>query len=159
MLKSKYRSKDTDVKSVIKSLATNKAPGYDKISARVPKDSCQSIAPVISRLVNNSFKMAAFPKEWKIAKWYLYPKKETQKNQLTTGRFHCYPSYRKWVRDWHTSNLWNFWRMTYQRGNRKIHSTETAPINVRDNILKAIYEKSASLLVLFDMLKTSDSLS
>ena len=48
---------------------------------------------------------------------------------------------------------------TYQRGNRKIHSTETAPINVRDNILKAIYEKSASLLVLFDMLKTSDSLS
>ena len=27
--------KETDVKSVIKSLATNKAPGYDKICARV----------------------------------------------------------------------------------------------------------------------------
>ena len=44
--------KETDVKSVIKSLAANKAPGYDKISARVLKDSCESIAPVISRLVN-----------------------------------------------------------------------------------------------------------
>ena len=59
--------KETDVKSVIKSLAANKAPGYDKISARVLKDSCESIAPVISKLVNNSFKMAPFPKAWKIA--------------------------------------------------------------------------------------------
>lgn len=66
--------KENDVKSV-KSLAATKAPGYDKISARVLKDSCESIAPVISRLVNNSFKMAAFPKAWKIASldkewWY-----------------------------------------------------------------------------------------
>ena len=39
--------KETDVKSVIKSLAANKTPGYDKISARVLKDRCESIAPVI----------------------------------------------------------------------------------------------------------------
>ena len=44
--------------SVIKSLAANKAP---QVSERVLKDSCESIAPVISRLVNNSFKMAPFP--------------------------------------------------------------------------------------------------
>ena len=66
--------KETDVKSVIKSLAANKAPGYDKISARVLKDSCESIAPVISKLVNNSFKMAAFPKAWKIAEVIPVPK-------------------------------------------------------------------------------------
>ena len=66
--------KETDVKSVIKSLAANKAPGYDKISARVLKDSCERIAPVISRLVNNSFKMAAFPKAWKIAEVIPVPK-------------------------------------------------------------------------------------
>ena len=46
---------EMDVKSVIKSLASNKASGYDKISARVLKDSCESISPVISRLVTNSF--------------------------------------------------------------------------------------------------------
>ena len=58
--------KEMDVKSVVKSLAANKAPGYDRISARVLKDSCESIAPTISRLVNNLFKMAVFPTAWKI---------------------------------------------------------------------------------------------
>ena len=53
---------EMDFKSVIRSLASNKASGYDKISARVLKDSCESIAPVISKLVNSSFQMAAFPK-------------------------------------------------------------------------------------------------
>ena len=66
--------KETDVKSVIKSLASNKASGYDKISARVLKDSCESIALMISRLVNSSFQMAAFPKAWKIAEVIPVPK-------------------------------------------------------------------------------------
>ena len=40
-----------------------------------------------------------------------------------------------------------------------MHSTETALISVTDNILKAIDEKSASLLVLLDMSKAFDSLN
>ena len=40
-----------------------------------------------------------------------------------------------------------------------MHSTETALINVTDNTLKAIDEKSASLLVLLDMSKAFDSLN
>ena len=40
-----------------------------------------------------------------------------------------------------------------------MHSTETALINVADNILKAIDEKSASLLLLLDMSKAFDSLN
>ena len=40
-----------------------------------------------------------------------------------------------------------------------MHSTETALINVSDNLLKAIDEKSASLLVLLDMSKAFDSLN
>ena len=40
-----------------------------------------------------------------------------------------------------------------------MHSTETALINVTDNIVKAIDEKSASLLVLLDMSKAFDSLN
>ena len=48
---------------------------------------------------------------------------------------------------------------TYQSGNRKMHSTETALINVTDNSLKAIDEKAVSLLVLLDMSKAFDSLN
>ena len=40
-----------------------------------------------------------------------------------------------------------------------MHSTETALINATDSILKAIDEKSASLLVLLDMSKAFDSLN
>ena len=48
----------------------------------------------------------------------------------------------------------------YQKsGNRKMNSTETALINVSENLLKAIDEKSASLLVLLDMSKAFDSLN
>ena len=40
-----------------------------------------------------------------------------------------------------------------------MHSTEAALINVTHNILKAIDEKFASLLVLLDMSKTFESLN
>ena len=40
-----------------------------------------------------------------------------------------------------------------------MYSTETALIIVTDNILKAVDEKSASLLVLLDMPKAFDSLN
>ena len=40
-----------------------------------------------------------------------------------------------------------------------MNSTETALINVAENLLKAIDEKSASLLVLLDMSKAFDSLN
>ena len=72
--------KETDVKCVIKSLATNKPSGYIKISARVLKDSCESIAPVIFRLVNSSFQMAAFSKAWKIA-WKIGNSEELANNR------------------------------------------------------------------------------
>ena len=40
-----------------------------------------------------------------------------------------------------------------------MHSTETALINLSDNLFKAIDEKSASLLVLLDLSKAFDSLN
>ena len=158
--------KETDVKSVIKSLAANKAPGYDKISARVLKDSCESIAPVISRLVNNSFKMAAFPKAWKIAEVIPIPKEGNSEEPANNRPISLLPILSKV----HVSErlahkqFVEFLTMhdklsTYQSGNRKMYSTETALINVTDNILKAIDEKSASLPVLLDMSKAFDSLN
>ena len=156
--------KETDVKSVIKSLAADKAPRYDKISARVLKDSCESIAPVISRLVNNSFKMANFPKACKIAEVIPVPKEGNSKEPANNRPISLLPilskvserlAYKQFVEFLTTHDKLS----TYQSGNRKMHSTETALINVTDNILKAIDEKSASLLVLLDMSKAFDSLN
>ena len=153
----------TDVKAVIKSLAANKAPGYDKISARVLKDSCESIAPVISRLVNNSFKMAAFPKAWKIAEVIPIPKEGNSEEPANNRPISLLPILSKVIERLAHKQFVEFLTMhdklsTYQSGNRKMYSTETALINVTDNILKAIDEKSASLLVLLDMSKLSTAL-
>ena len=153
--------KETDVKSVIKSLAANKAPGYDKISARVLKDSCESIAPVISKLVNNSFKMAAFPKAWKIAEVIPVPKEGNSEEPANNRPISLLPILSKRLEHKQFMEfLTTHDKLSpYKSGNRKMHSTETALINVTDNILKAIDEKSASLLVLLDMSKAFDSLN
>ena len=156
--------KETDVKSVIKSSAANKAPGYDKISAQVLKDSCESIAPVISRLVNISFKMAAFPKAWKIAEVIPVPKEGNSEEPANNRPISLLPilskvserlAHKQFVEFLTTHDKLS----TYQSGNRKMHSTETALINVTDNILKVIDEKSALLLVPLDMSKAFDSLN
>ena len=156
--------KETDVKSVIKSLAANKAIGYDKISARVLKDSCESIAPVISRLVNNSFKMAAFPKAWKIAEVIPIHKEGNSEEPANNRPISLLPILSKVSERLAHKQFVEFLTMhdklsSYQSGNRKMHSTETALINVTDNILKAIDEKSTSLLVLLNMSKAFDSLN
>ena len=46
----------------------------------------------------------------------------------------------------------------YQSGNRKLHSTETALLHVTDELLKAMDDKKASILVLLDMSKAFDSI-
>jgi len=58
---------DKDVESVIRGLASNKAPGYDKASVRVLKDSLPAILPAITTIMNNSFNTKTFARSWKIA--------------------------------------------------------------------------------------------
>ena len=156
--------KETDVKSVINSLVGNKASGYDKISARVLKDSCENIARVTSRLVNNSFKMAAFPKAWKIAEVITIPKEGNSEEPANNRPISLLPILSKVIERLANKQFVEFLTThdklsSYQSGNKKMHSAETALINVTDNILKAIGEKSTSLLVLLHMSKAFDSLN
>ena len=119
---------------------------------------------MISKLVNNSFKMAPFPKAWKIAEVIPVTKEGNSKKPANNRPISLLPilskvserlAYKQFVEFLTTHDKLS----TYQSGNRKMHSTETALINVTDNILKAIDEKSASLLVLLDMSKAFDSLN
>ena len=56
------------VSQAIYRLKPNKAIGLDKISARVSKDGCHVISPVLASLINKSIKDVIFPKIWKSAK-------------------------------------------------------------------------------------------
>ena len=107
------------------------------------KDSCESIAPVISRLVTNSFQMAAFPKAWKIESNSEEPANNRPISLLPVLSKVCERlAHRQFVEFLTT----NYKLSLYQSGNRKMHSTETALINVSDNLLKAIDENQLRYL-------------
>ena len=54
------------LKVIIISMASNKAPGIDKIPIRVIKDSLGSILPVLTSVINTSIASNMFPKQWKL---------------------------------------------------------------------------------------------
>lgn len=58
---------DKDVESVIRGFASNKAPGYDKVSVRVLQDSLPATLPEITTIMNNSFNTKTFSRSRKIA--------------------------------------------------------------------------------------------
>ena len=58
---------DKDVEAVIRDFASNKAPGYDKVSVRVLKDSLPAILLAITTIMNNSFDTKTFARSWKIS--------------------------------------------------------------------------------------------
>ena len=108
--------------------------------------------------------MAAFPKAWKIAEVIAVPKEGNSEEPANNRPISLLPilskvserlAHKQFVEFLTTNDKLSL----YQSGNRKMHSTETALINVSDNLLKAIDEKSASLLVLLDMSKAFDSLN
>lgn len=65
---------DGDVERVIKSFALNKAPGHDRVSTRVLKDSLPVILPSITSIMNNSFHTGTFARALKIAEVTPIPK-------------------------------------------------------------------------------------
>ena len=52
---------EEDVSKIIKNLPSNKAPGYDKFTARVLKASSPVTVPIIANLINGSFSHNTFP--------------------------------------------------------------------------------------------------
>jgi len=62
-----HRVTENQVEKVIRRLPSNKAPGMDKISSRILKDSLPSTLTTITRIVNNSFVTNTFARAWKTA--------------------------------------------------------------------------------------------
>ena len=58
---------ENDVANIILNLPSNKAPGFDKVPARILKDSLPATLQIITSLMNNSFKSNTFTSVWKVA--------------------------------------------------------------------------------------------
>ena len=58
---------EQDSEKIGKHIPSNKAPGHDRVSARVLKDSLPATLPVITNLINSSFASKCFAQAWKSA--------------------------------------------------------------------------------------------
>ena len=144
-------------------LSCNKAPGYDKISARILKDSLPATSTIITRLINSSFELSVFPKAWKTAEVIPILKDRNSDEPSCNRPISLLPTLSKVCERLAHKQFVDFLSVnklsTHQNGNRKLHSTETALIYVTDELLKAMDEKSISILVLLDMSNAFDSLN
>ena len=154
---------DKDVERVIKSFSLNKAPGYDRVSARVLKDSLPVILPSITSIMNNSFHTGTFARAWKIAEVTPIPKSGNPEDPCNNRPISLLPILSKVSERLAHGQFVDYLTASKklaktQSGNRKLHSTETALLCVTDDLLQAIDDKKISALVLLDMSKAFDSI-
>ena len=151
---------DKDVERVIKGFSSNKAPGYDRVSARVRKDSLPVILPSI---MNYSFYTGTFARAWKIAEVTPILKSGNSEDPCNNRPISLLPILSKVSEQLAHGQIFDYLTANKilaktQSGNRKLFSTETALLCVTDDLLQAIDDKKISALVLLDMSKAFDSI-
>ena len=138
-----------EVRKMIATMPSNKAPRYDKVPMSVIKDCLEHILPVITKLLNNSFNQSVFPKAWK--KGEVVPLlKEGDHEVPNNNRPICllpvlFKVAEKLAHSQLNHHLLQKKRLTcHQSGNCKHHSTETLSLLVTNYIFKAMHNKPST---------------
>ena len=150
---------------IIKSLPSNKAPGCDKVNAKILKGCSPVIAPIITSLINNSFTLSTFPLPWKKAEIVPILKSGDSEEPANTRPISLLPILSKACERAAHTQFTNFLDLNnvihrLQSGNRKLHSTESALLHFTDELLNNMDQKEIliSIIVLLDMSKAFDSI-
>lgn len=152
-----------EVRRVVMSLPLNKAPGPDKVNARIIRDCLPVILGPLTEIINCSILTSSFPDKWKEAEATPILKDgdhEVASNNrplslLAVASKVC----EKIVLSQFSTYLFDNNKLTsHQSGNKKAHSTETLNIFLTDHILEAMDKKKLTALVLLDLSKAFDSI-
>ena len=65
---------ENEIKGIVMSFQSNKAPGYDRVPMAVIKDALPCILPALTDIVNHSLLSSVFPASWKISEVVPLPK-------------------------------------------------------------------------------------
>ena len=154
---------EEEVGKIIRSLPSNKAPGLDKVTARVLKDNLPTTLSAITNPANTSFSSNTFARAWKLAEVIPLVKSGDADEPSNTRPISLLPIMSKVCERAAHSQFANFLDQNeniakLQNGNRKLHSTETALLYFTDEILKNMDDKKVSVIVLLDMSKAFDSI-
>ena len=90
---------------IVKSLPSNKAPGCDKVRAKILKDSSPVVAPIITSLTNNSFTLNSFTLPWKKAEIVPFLNPRTVRSLLTRDQYRYSLFYLKYAKEQLTCSL------------------------------------------------------
>ena len=154
---------ERDIEKIVKHIPSNKAPGQDKVSARVLKDSLAATRAVITNLIYSSFASNCFAQAWKSAVVIPNLKPGDPDEPENTRPIAPLPIMSKVCERAAHTQFMDFLDKNskisgLQSGNRKFHSTETALLHYKDQLLKNMDEKRISVVVLLDVSKDLDSI-
>ncbi|PFX12931.1 putative RNA-directed DNA polymerase from transposon BS [Stylophora pistillata] len=152
-----------EIERVVKSRASNKAPGTDKIPPRVLKESAPAIIPSITSIMNSSFNSVVFPSVWKMAEVCPIPKEGDTEEASNNRAISLLPILlkvcEKVALDQLTSYLTEKQRLAFdESGNKKLYSTQSLLVSSTDAILRAIDQTKVTAVVYLDMNKAFDSI-
>ena len=139
------------------SLASNKAPGCDKVNAKILEDSSPII--IISSFINNSFSSSSFPLPWKKAEIVPILKSGDSEEPANARPISLLPILSKVCERAAHSQFVNFLELSnimhqMQNGNRKFHSTESALLYFTGELLNNNMDhRKMSVIVFLDMSK------
>ena len=141
------------IQDIISAMPTNKAPGIDKISMRVVKDSLPVILPTLTSIINASFVTGTFPSLWKMAEVTPIPKEGDHEKPNNNRPVSLLPTLSKVCEKVALNQFMAFLESkqrlsTEQSGKKRFHSTETSLTDTTDVILEAIDKQEVTAVVL-----------
>ena len=151
---------EAEVVKVAKSLKSN-ACGVDGISARYIIMAIDVITPVLTHIINCSFKHRSFPDRWKHAIIKPIPKNDDPSAASDFRPISLLPAISKIIEHLAFSQMCNFFKGDkdldkLQSAYKKFHSTNTALLNISDDIYQSMDKSQITILILLDYSKAFD---
>ena len=149
---------------IINSLKTETATGYDEISARIIKDSANTIAPILCEIINLGYKTHQFPNCMKKATISALHKKKDVNDFSNYRPISILPTLSKileksatiqLVTHLETNNILN----KNQHAYRRRHGTVTCLAELVDTLYHLYDEKKYAAIISLDLSKAFDSIS
>ena len=152
------------VRDQLRQLKPNKATGLDKVSSRLLKDSADVIAPVLTNIINCSFRNKSFPQSWKSAKVMALFKNSDADNCDNYRPISVLPTVSKIVERAAHIQLYNHLDSNgllhvKQFGFRRKRSTSSALLQFSDDILQNMEDGLVTGVVFLDLKKAFDTVN
>ena len=152
-----------EVRKIVFSFGSNKAPGPDKAPVKVIKDALPCIPSTLTEIINSSLLTSVFPSDWKEAEVtallkdgdHGVPNDNLPVSLLTAFSKIC----ERVVLNQLTDYLVRHKRLSkHQSGNKTLNIVETLNIFITDAILESMDNKHLTALLLLDLSKAFDNI-